>query len=298
MTKLSIPFIKMHGIGNDYVYVNTFEFPVDNIDLSDFAQKISHRHFGIGGDGLVLICPSETAHIKMRMFNADGSEAEMCGNAVRCVAGYAFEYGFVLQKNFTVETLAGIIGIEIIDAGMIRVDMGIPILDSKKIPVDLKTPTVINQFISTPNFEGRFTAVSMGNPHAVYFVPDVSALNLEKIGPALEHHAYFPHRINSEFVDIISPEEINFRVWERGAGETWACGTGAAAALIAGNLLGLLEKKVLIHLKGGELILETTASLDRVWKTGPYSIVSTGIFYYDSPGSSVQNDQIGEKITC
>ncbi|UYP45332.1 Diaminopimelate epimerase [Candidatus Lokiarchaeum ossiferum] len=298
MTSQPIPFIKMHGIGNDYVYINTFDFSVNKIDLPDLAQKISHRHYGIGGDGLVLICPSIKVEIKMRMFNSDGSEAEMCGNAVRCVAGYAFENNLVSQRKFNIETLAGIIGIEMFENTMVRVDMGCPILESINIPVHIDSETVVDHPISTSHFKGRFTAVSMGNPHAVYVVTDVNSLNLELIGPALETHAYFPNRINSEFIEIISPEEINLRVWERGAGETWACGTGAAAAITAGNLLGLLDKKVLIHLKGGDLILETTESLDRVWKTGPYSMVSTGFFYYNSSDLPSQNTQKGEQITC
>ena len=275
-----IPFIKMHGIGNDYVYINCFEFSIDSLDLADLAQKISHRRFGIGGDGLVLISSSEKAEIRMRMFNADGSEAEMCGNAVRCVGGYAFEHQLVSSKNFRVETLAGLIGIDILDNGLIRVDMGEPILAPNLIPVNIDGQSVVNRPISTHYFKGRFTAVSMGNPHAVYVVDDVNSLDLVAIGPSLENHAFFPNRVNSEFIDIISRSEINFRVWERGAGETWACGTGAAAALIAGNLLGLLDTKVLIHLKGGDLVLETTEALDRVWKTGPYTFVATGFFNY------------------
>ncbi len=277
-----IPYIKMHGIGNDYVFINWFDFPIDANNLSDLAQKISHRRFGIGGDGLVLILPSTKADLQMRIFNADGSEAEMCGNAVRCVGGYAYEQNLVHSKNFQVETLAGIIGIEIMEEGLIRVDLGGPILDPCLIPVNIGNQTVVDHPILTSQFKGRFTAVSMGNPHAVYVVDDVNCLDLAAIGPALENHAFFPNRVNSEFIDIISRSEINFRVWERGAGETWACGTGAAAALIAGNLLGLLDTKVLIHLKGGDLVLETTEALDRVWKTGPYTIVATGFFNYCS----------------
>ena len=287
MTK-KIPFVKMHGIGNDYIYINCFDFSVDLLDLADLARKVSHRRFGLGSDGLVLICSSLKAEIRMRMFNADGSEAEMCGNAVRCVGGYVFKQKIVHTKKFTIETLAGMIGIEILEDGLIQVDMGTPIIDPHMIPVNIEGEAVVNHPISTPNYEGRFTAVSMGNPHAVYVVKDVNSLDLATIGPELENHHYFPHRINSEFIDIISRSEINFRVWERGAGETWACGTGAAAALIAGNLLDILDKKVLIHLKGGDLVLETNDSLNRVWKTGHYVIVATGFFNYNPESENTQ----------
>lgn len=278
---LEIPFIKMHGIGNDYVYVNGFEYDTSSLNLKDFATKISHRHFGIGGDGLVLILPSNSEAVKMRMFNSDGSESEMCGNAVRCVGGYCFNHGITKEKEFGVETLAGRIGIEILNDELIRVDMGKPEFDPKKIPVKLKGDKIIEYPITTAEFEGKFTAVSMGNPHAVYFVDNVDDLILDKIGPNLEHHDFFPNRVNSEFVEIISPSEVKFRVWERGTGETWACGTGAAAAVVAGNLTNKLERKVLFHLLGGDLTMETTKNLDRVWKTGPYKEVATGIFYYD-----------------
>lgn len=278
---LEIPFIKMHGTGNDYVYVNGFDYDTSSLNLKDFATKISHRHFGIGGDGLVLILPSNTEAVRMRMFNSDGSEAEMCGNAVRCVGGFCFNHGIVKEKEFGVETLAGRIGIEILNDRLIRVDMGKPVFDPKKIPVKLDGEKIIEHPITTAEFEGKFTAVSMGNPHAVYFVDNVDELILEKIGPNLEHHDFFPNRVNSEFVEIISPVEVKFRVWERGTGETWACGTGAAAAVVAGNLTNKLETKVLFHLRGGDLTMETTKKLDKVWKTGPYKEVANGIFYYD-----------------
>lgn len=276
-----IPFIKMHGCGNDYVYINAIEFDVKNIDLPDLAKKISHRNFGIGGDGLVLILPSEKEAVKMRIFNSDGSEAEMCGNAVRSIGGYCYNHGIVKEKSFGVETLAGRIGIDILDNNLIRVDMGKPILNAKDIPVNLDMDSVIDYPIETPEFKGKFTAVSMGNPHAVYFVDNVDSLDLRKIGPNLERHKLFPKRINSEFIQVISPTEVKFRVWERGAGETMACGTGASAALIAGNLTKRLKNRVTFHLLGGDLIMETTPKLDRVWKTGPYKEVGTGIFYYE-----------------
>lgn len=281
MQMQKIPFIKMHGCGNDYVYINAIEFDVKNIDLPDLAKKISHRNFGIGGDGLVLILPSEKEAVKMRIFNSDGSEAEMCGNAVRSIGGYCYNHGIVKEKSFGVETLAGRIGIDILDNNLIRVDMGKPILNAKDIPVNLDMDSVIDYPIETPEFKGKFTAVSMGNPHAVYFVDNVDSLDLRKIGPNLERHKLFPKRINSEFIQVISPTEVKFRVWERGAGETMACGTGASAALIAGNLTKRLKNRVTFHLLGGDLIMETTPKLDRVWKTGPYKEVGTGIFYYE-----------------
>jgi diaminopimelate epimerase len=278
---LEIPFIKMHGIGNDYVYINCFDFDISVIpDIHDLARKISHRHFGIGGDGLVLIMPSKTQAVKMRMFNRDGSESEMCGNAVRCIGGYSYSTKIVANKTFGVETLAGRIGIEILEEFLVRVDMGEPKLKASEIPVALDMDEAIEIPIKTSEFEGQFTAVSMGNPHAVYFVNDVDSLDLARIGPHLEHHKLFPKRVNSEFVEVISPQEVKFRVWERGAGETWACGTGASAALIAGNLINKLDKKVLFHLKGGDLIMETDKNLSRVWKTGPFEIVATGTYKY------------------
>jgi len=275
----------MHGIGNDYIYINCFEFDINGIELNDLARKISHRHFGIGGDGLVLIMPGIKEPIKMRIFNSDGSEAEMCGNAIRCVAGYCYNHGIIKIKNFGIEALAGRIGIEILDKQLIKVDMGKPILKPRDIPVDVKDPKkldepLIEYPIKIEDFDGKFTAVSMGNPHAVYFLQDIDNLNLEKIGPKLEHHIFFPKRINSEFIEIISPNEVKCRVWERGAGETWACGTGACASLVAGNLTKKLNNRVLFHLKGGDLIIETTPELDRVFKIGPYEEVGEGIYYY------------------
>ncbi|MHA1727652.1 MAG: diaminopimelate epimerase [Promethearchaeota archaeon] len=283
-----IPFIKMHGIGNDYIYIDCiknsefldFQGSASAFDISNLAKEITHRHFGIGGDGLVLILPSEEEAVRMRMFNTDGSESEMCGNAVRCIGGYCYKHGIIKEKNFGIETLAGRMGIEILNDGLIRVDMGKPIIEPTEIPVALKGDSIMNYPIKTPEFEGKFTAVSMGNPHAVYFVDDVDGLNLEVIGPNLENHRFFPKRVNSEFIQVISSREVKFRVWERGAGETWACGTGAAAGIIAGNITERLENKVLFHLKGGDLIMETNKNLDRVWKTGKFTEVATGTYFY------------------
>ncbi|MBD3351318.1 MAG: diaminopimelate epimerase [Candidatus Lokiarchaeota archaeon] len=276
-----MPFIKMHGTGNDYVYINAFEYDISDLKLEELVKHISHRHFGVGGDGLVIIMPSKLHEVRMRMFNPDGSESEMCGNAVRCVGGYCHNHGIVKRREFNVETMKGCIGIKILDDGMIRVDMGTPITNPREIPVDLDKEIVTDYPISVDGFEGKFTAVSMGNPHAVFFTRNIDSLDLEKIGPQLEHHELFPNRVNSEFIEIISPKEVNFRVWERGAGETWSCGTGASASIIAGNLTNRLGKKVLFHLKGGDLILETNEKIDRVWKTGHYNEVATGTYYYN-----------------
>ncbi len=279
---MEIPFIKMHGIGNDYVYINGFEYDIAQIEnLENLAKSISDRHFGIGGDGMVLILPSEEHDVRMRIFNPDGSEAEMCGNAVRCVGGYCHNHGIVDKEEFSVETLAGRIGIKILDNGLIQVDMGTPITKPEDVPVTLDGDIIIEHPIKTDLFEGKFTAVSMGNPHAVYFMDEIEDLDLEKIGPGLEHHKYFPNRVNSEFIKVISPNEVEFRVWERGAGETLACGTGASAALIAGNLTDRMEKEVLFHLRGGDLTMKTNEKLDKVWKIGPYEEVATGTYFYN-----------------
>lgn len=276
----SIPFIKMHGIGNDYVYIDCIQNRYEDVDFSDLARKIAHRHYGIGGDGLVLILCDENGDFRMRMFNSDGTEAEMCGNAVRCVGGYLHNQEYTSQTQFPIQTLAGPIGIEILSKSQIRVNMGSPELNPKKIPVNCSETPVIDHPLSIDRFSGHFTAVSMGNPHAVFFTEHVDDLDLPKIGPLIENHALFPNRVNTEFVEIISRSEVKFRVWERGAGETWACGTGAAAVLIAGVLSDRLDHKVVMHLKGGDLILETSENLTPVWKTGPFAVVGSGIYYY------------------
>ncbi|TFG21284.1 MAG: diaminopimelate decarboxylase [Promethearchaeota archaeon] len=279
-SKLSrvIPFIKMHGIGNDYIYLDYLKYSYPEIDYQLLAQRISHRKYGIGGDGLVLILPGSTGTIRMRMFNADGSEAEMCGNAIRCVGGYCFQKGYIKSKIFLIETKAGPKQIIIENENLVKVNMGKPNLNGLEIPTTINRIPIIDEPMEIEGFSGAFTAISMGNPHAIYFVNNLSNLDLEWIGPKLENHPYFPERINSEFVEIVSKKEVNFRVWERGSGETWACGTGASAALVAGVLKGLLENKVLFHLKGGDLLLETNKDLTEVWKTGPWELVGEGIF--------------------
>ncbi len=253
-------FTKMQGAGNDYVYVNGF---LENIsDPGDLARQVSNRQFGIGSDGLILILPSQIADVRMRMFNIDGSEGEMCGNGIRCVAKYAYDHKLVDSLKMTVETAAGILHLTLFPgpAGRVervRVDMGRPRLKRQDIPM-LGPPE--EEAIAVPLDIGghslEITAVSMGNPHAVVFVDDVNTFPVGEIGPLIEHHAWFPERVNIEFVQVVSPTEVIQRTWERGSEETLACGTGASAAAVAGVLTGRTERKIINHLRGGDLELE------------------------------------------
>jgi diaminopimelate epimerase len=276
-------FTKMHGIGNDYVYVNGFEEPV--ADPVATAIAVADRHFGIGSDGLILILPSEIADVRMRMFNADGSESEMCGNGVRCVAKYAFDHGLTKSNPMRVETGRGVLSLALeIKAGKVHrvtVDMGEPILSLPEIPVDAAkikpTPqahTHLLRLDNHPSFEATF--VSMGNPHAVIFVPDVKAVDLDRVGPVLEHHPAFPRRINVHFVQIIDGDEVIMRTWERGSGITLACGTGACAVCVAGVLTNKTNRKILAHLPGGDLSLEWRETDNHVLMTGPAAEVFSG----------------------
>lgn len=285
-------FTKMHGAGNDYIYVNCFEDPSPS-NIPAVAQYVSDRHFGIGGDGLVLILPSDVADARMRMFNADGSEAEMCGNAIRCVAKYVYDHGIRKSETLTIETGAGVLALELeVENGLVhrvRVDMGIPILDSLGIPTLLPgdpgraTPfpveggAVIDARLEVEGLDAPLlaTCVSMGNPHCVTFVESLSDHWVLDIGPRIECHAAFPNRVNAEFVEVVNPHELNMRVWERGSGETWACGTGACAVGVAGVLSGRTERKVIIHLLGGDLEIEW-ADNQHVFKTGPAVEVFSG----------------------
>lgn len=253
-------FTKMQGIGNDYVYVNCFQETVDN--PAEVARLVSNRNFGIGSDGLILICPSKVADCRMRMFNEDGSEGSMCGNGIRCVGKYAYDHGIVKQTEITVETLGGIkkLNLQVEEGRVIqaRVDMGEPRLVSslpEKIVVDGR--------------EREFVGINVGNPHAVYCCDDIDELDLEKIGPAFECHPRFPDRVNTEFIHIIDRKHIQMRVWERGSGETLACGTGATASAVAGAMLGLTEDTVEVQLKGGKLIIEWDRKSGHVFMTGP-----------------------------
>ena len=278
-------FTKMQGAGNDYVYVDCFS--QDVADPAALAPIISDRHFGVGGDGLILIMPSDAADVRMRMFNADGSEAQMCGNGIRCVAKYAWDHGLAASTSTStknpmyVETVAGVKTVELeTDAGGkvtdATVDMGEPILAAASIPVDLPSERVVDMDVSAGGGQYRITCVSMGNPHAIIYVDDVSAVDLASAGLALETDAIFPERVNVHFVEVISPGEVTMRTWERGSGITLACGTGAAAVCVAGVLTGRCERSILAHLPGGDLRLQWRQDDNRVYMTGPAREVFTG----------------------
>ncbi len=289
-------FTKMQGAGNDYVYVDCFaeSMPADPPAL---ARKMADRHFGIGGDGLILICPSKVADARMRMFNADGSEAEMCGNGVRCVAKYVYDHGIARKPTLKIETGCGVLTLDLeVIAGKaerVRVDMGEPILEAGKIPVSIPgvdpSSQVVNvsadQYIKALapagwadrcGLDARMTAVSMGNPHLILYCRNAGAVPLETVGPMLETLSIFPRRINVHFVQVHSPHEVTMRTWERGSGITLACGTGASAVCVAGVLTKHSDRKILAHLPGGDLELEWNASENRVSMTGPAAEVFSG----------------------
>jgi diaminopimelate epimerase len=260
----------MHGIGNDYVYVDCFAHRV--ADPAALAQRVSPRRTGIGSDGLILICPSTVADCRMEMYNADGSRGAMCGNGIRCVGKYVAEQGLSTNEPLRVETDSGIKLLELTRRGRqvvsVSVDMGEPILDGPRIPVAAEG-RVIDAPLDVGGQEYRVTCVSMGNPHCVVFTDDVESLDLERIGPRFEHHAFFPHRVNTEFIRVESPPRLRMRVWERGSGETAACGTGACAALVAAVLTNRAERHAVLRLNGGDLDIEWRASDGHVIMTGP-----------------------------
>lgn len=264
-------FTKMHGAGNDYVYIDCFAAPVPR-DIPKLAIAVSDRHKGIGADGLILICPSETADARMRMFNADGSESEMCGNGVRCVAKYVYDHGISHKNRLQIETGRGILALDLETShgkvDRVRVNMGAPILESAKIPTTLPGDPPVRRKLSAAGKEFEVTCVSMGNPHCVTFVERLNDDWVLRVGPEVERHPAFPRRVNAEFIQIVSPGEFHMRVWERGSGETQACGTGACASAVAGVLAGLTERRVLAHLPGGDLELEW-AGTGEVFMTGP-----------------------------
>ena len=271
-------FTKMHGIGNDYVYVNCFE-TVEN--PREVAKFVSDRHFGIGSDGLILIKPSKVADCYMDMYNADGSNSAMCGNGIRCVAKYIYDYGITDKTEVDVETAAGIKHIVLtIKDGKVekaRVDMGEPILKPELVPVVGEGEMLVNEPILVDGEEYRMTCVSMGNPHAVVFLEeDVKTLEIEKIGPKFENHERFPERVNTEFMYVIDRNTMNLRVWERGSGETWACGTGTCASVVAAVLNGHTERNVLVHLLGGDLEILWDEKDNHVYMTGPATTVFDG----------------------
>ena len=277
-------FTKMHGISNDYVYVNGF---AENVaDPARVAIAVSDRHTGIGSDGLIMILPSDKADVRMRMFNADGSEGEMCGNGVRCVAKYSFDHGLTQNNPMRVETGRGVLTLALVLRGgkvaEVTVNMDQPILDLAKIPVDREKVVAGSReheyrlSMAQGNELVDATFVSMGNPHAVIFTPDVKSLDLARIGPPLENHKAYPRRMNVHWAQVVSRDEVIMRTWERGSGITWACGTGACAVAVAGVLTGRTNRKVLAHLPGGDLNLEWRESDGNVYMTGPATEVFSG----------------------
>lgn len=279
-----IKFTKMHGLGNDYVYIDAINQKIQN-ELK-LAQFVSNRHFGIGSDGLILICESKVADFKMRMFNSDGSEAEMCGNGIRCVGKFVYDKGFTSKTTVTIETLAGIktLKLNIKDKKIetVRVDMGEPILEADKIPVISKEEPVKNLELEAENRKFKFTCVSMGNPHAITIVENTKEFEVERYGKILEVDKAFPKKANIEFAQVIDKENIKMRVWERGAGETLACGTGACATAVACNLLNLTGRKVNIELLGGTLNIEWNENDNHIYMTGPAVTVFDGELYKEA----------------
>ena len=272
-------FTKMHGTGNDYIYVNGFEEKLEN--PSEAAVKLSDRRFGIGSDGLILILPSDVADCRMEMFNADGSIGKMCGNGIRCVAKYVYDRGLVKKDVLRVETRSGVktlqLRVEDGKVASVRVNMGQPELDPEKIPVLFSKDRMVDEEVYTPSGNvWRVTCVSMGNPHAVIFVDDVEGLNLPAIGPEMEKHAMFPERANIEFAQVTGPHEVQMRVWERGSGETLACGTGACACAVASVLTGKADRDVTVHLRGGDLHVFWDPDTDDVYMEVPAAFVFDG----------------------
>ena len=271
-------FTKMEGCGTDYVYVNGFEEKIDN--PNEVAIAVSDRHFGIGSDGLIIINPSEVADFKMCMYNADGSEGKMCGNGIRCVAKYVYDFNLTDKDVITVETLSGIktlkLNVENGKVKTVRVNMGAPILECDKVPVKYDDEKMINKPVKVDGKTFNITCVSMGNPHAVTFINDTDNLEIEKIGPKFENNEIFPDKVNTEFIQIIDKNTVKMRVWERGSGETFACGTGACASVVASVLNRLTENKVTVKLLGGDLEIEYNQDENTVYMTGPARVVFTG----------------------
>lgn len=284
---MKLNFTKMEGLGNDYVYVNCFKETVPN--PSELSIKISDRHFGIGSDGLILIKPSEVADFTMEMYNADGSQSEMCGNGIRCVGKYVYDYGLTDKEEISVETLAGIKYLKFVidrkdasDRGtvaMVTVNMGEPIFKSNEVPVDLgkELDMVLDYPVTIDGKEYNITCVSMGNPHCITYVDDTDSFPLEEIGPKFESNPIFPRRVNAEFVQVVSRDYLKMRVWERGSGETLACGTGTCATVVASILNGLTEDEVTVRLLGGELIIKWDRETNLVYMTGPAKVVFDGV---------------------
>ncbi len=273
-------FIKMEGLGNDYIYFDCVKNPNLILHPTELAIKLSDRHFAVGGDGIVLMLPHAETDFEMRMFNADGSEGEMCGNAIRCIGKYVYENGYTQETDISVTTQAGIRRLNLLlddrkKVSSVRVDMGEPILNGSDIPTVLTLPKIINEPIQAADQEFNMTCVSMGNPHCIIFVNKITDEHVLEIGPILEHHDLFPNRINVEFARINSSDSVDMRVWERGSGETMACGTGAAAVGVAAMLNQHTTRDITVHLTGGDLRIEW-ADNNHVYMTGPAVIVFRG----------------------
>ncbi|WP_099160012.1 diaminopimelate epimerase [Virgibacillus ndiopensis] len=280
---MKIPFTKMHGLGNNYIYLDLFQFEIAEDLLSPLAKKVSNVHTGIGSDGLILIHPSNVADVGMRIFNRDGSEGKNCGNGLRCVAKYAYEQGIVQQKNFRIETKANIVDAEVRvtnrEVEEVTINMGQPELMRSSIPMIGDEGEVVAETFIVNDKELNVTTVSMGNPHAIFFVESIENAPLYELGPIIEKDERFPEGVNVEFVEMVSKTELNFRVWERGSGVTEACGTGACAAVVAAILNGYMNRntKICVHLSGGDLFV-TWDSKGLVWMTGGAEIIASGIY--------------------
>ena len=276
---MGLKFTKMHGIGNDYIYFNCFKEKID--DPEALAIRLSDRHFGVGGDGIIMIMPSEAADFRMRMFNADGSEGKMCGNATRCIGKYVYDRGLTDKTDITLETLSGIkkLHLSVKDGAVetVSVDMGKAVLDAPKIPVLAKTPRVIGEPVHIAGGEPTITCVSMGNPHCVVFTDGIDDMPLEQIGPKFENDPIFPERVNAEFVEAVDAKTLRMRVWERGSGETWACGTGACAVCVAAveNGISPRDTDITVKLRGGDLTINYQSD-GTVIMTGPATFVFDG----------------------
>ncbi len=271
-------FTKMHGCGNDYVYINGFEEKIN--DKPAFVQAVSDRHFGVGGDGAIFINPSDEADFEMEMYNADGTRAEMCGNGIRCVAKYVYDHGMTAQTQISIISYGKIkyldLTVENGKVSKVKVNMGAPILKSSEVPVKSEKEQVIDEPVMVQGKEYHMTCVSMGNPHAIVFMKDVADLDIASVGPFFENHEVFPKRTNTEFVEVVDRTHVNMRVWERGTGETLACGTGCCATVVACVLNGLTEDKVTVKVLGGEIEIYWDREANLVYMTGPATTVFEG----------------------
>ena len=278
--EMNLEFTKMQGCGNDYVYVNGFTQKIEMDQKPEIVRRLSDRHFGIGGDGVIFINPSEIADFEMEMWNADGTRSQMCGNGIRCVAKYVFDYGLTDKTSLTIESFGSIKYIDLtVEDGkvsLVRVNMGAPILDAKLVPVVSDNDQVVDEEIEVEGKTYKMTCVSMGNPHAIVFMDDVAGLEIEKVGPYFENHKRFPERTNTEFVRIIDRNTVEMRVWERGTGETLACGTGCCATTVSCILNGFTDHKVTVRVLGGEILCEWDREENLVYMTGPAVTVFDG----------------------